>query len=305
MPEYTRIPCPNCGHALKVRREYLGRSVECKKCAHVFVLRETGEQPGAAETPGSAHAELLARWEMERASLAGEVERWRRMLDERETTLAEELSRRHLEADALKSQLDQASAERESLNDERHKLSLVLEDARAECESLRAEIANSRAEQKRLEDAHTQLEAEHDRINGEHLAEVDRLKAAHADQKGRADASEREIEELTRLLDGARGDAERARQERELEAQAAQTALETEKVSRAAEQQSWDATLKSAQAEHEKAVASLEEQRKEAEERFAESERRVGELTLAVSQAQDFKHQIRTFLNGLGIRLPS
>ena len=49
MPTYTRIPCPKCGHELKIREEYLGQRVACKHCSHAFVAR--AEEPAPASRP--------------------------------------------------------------------------------------------------------------------------------------------------------------------------------------------------------------------------------------------------------------
>src|SRR4051812_15572559 len=52
MSSYSRFPCPQCQHPLKIREEYLGRRVSCKHCSHTFIARAPEETvPAPPPTP--------------------------------------------------------------------------------------------------------------------------------------------------------------------------------------------------------------------------------------------------------------
>src|SRR4051794_29297039 len=54
MSTRIELPCPSCGRTLKVRPEYVGRTVSCKYCDHAFVVQVSDERaphfPSSTET---------------------------------------------------------------------------------------------------------------------------------------------------------------------------------------------------------------------------------------------------------------
>src|SRR5689334_19377412 len=81
MGRHILIACPRCGRSgLRIRPEYLGRSVQCKHCAHVFRTAEGGGPPrNPRDDPGEGVEGRLAA---EVARLEGEREADRERLRE-------------------------------------------------------------------------------------------------------------------------------------------------------------------------------------------------------------------------------
>src|SRR5262249_1484562 len=146
-------------------------------------------------------------------------------------------------------------------------------------------------------------------------------------------AAEQRAVEHESLAGSHRAELESERQAREAAAREAEATLATVRRDWDSERSDWaterariDSAARDAQAENERVVSGLNEQVKAATERgdalareadgltaaraqldseLERSRKEVQSLQAQLLQAQDFKHQIRTFLAGLGIRLPS
>ncbi|MEO6809386.1 MAG: hypothetical protein ABI353_09790, partial [Isosphaeraceae bacterium] len=223
MSTHLHIPCPQCQNALKVRREYLGRRVQCKHCTHIFEALDPAEPSLAGEE--TSFEELLIREldqdpepaqvevEVGQASLSrrdsdeygeplpppGSSDRLGLSLPEhdeddnghqerqRSEELQQELVAAQGELRALRSQVDRLN-ERNAWAD---RLEEELNDAKARIETLRAELQDSSTSilptnLPALEAAaqeHASVLADRDRLN----AEADSLRAQLKSIEGRQD----------------------------------------------------------------------------------------------------------------------
>src|SRR5262249_8718596 len=112
MADYIRQPCPKCGHPLRIREEYVGRQVICKRCKHEFLVdpslaeREGAPAPPLQLAPDPALKEALERLERGASALREE----RDALKGQGSALREEQDGLREQVSALLSKLDEARA---------------------------------------------------------------------------------------------------------------------------------------------------------------------------------------------------
>jgi predicted Zn finger-like uncharacterized protein len=115
MVEYLRIPCPNCQHVLRVRKQYIGIEVTCTRCDHSFVVQEPTDD--VATSPNDAEAASRAAYEKQITELKSDLDRVREdfaRLASENSHAAEQLQKlteRYSEREAKLSELER------SLND--------------------------------------------------------------------------------------------------------------------------------------------------------------------------------------------
>src|SRR5262249_36887035 len=138
------VTCPSCNDSLRVRREYIGQTVQCKRCGHAFAVTAPAEaQPDPAATipepsPDATAAEyerlaganlrLHAAWEQlqaEHQRLASEHQQLR----DREGLLA-------AESQKLLDEQDQLEAEHARLKTDHGRIQQRLDQVTTELESV-------------------------------------------------------------------------------------------------------------------------------------------------------------------------
>ena len=337
MSEYILSPCPNCGNPLRIRREYLGKRAACKHCGHVFTLVD----PEQASAPARPHqAGGTATWELPTLPEPGSepdpelVETVRRLKDENHD-LRNRLNRAELAVDELaraELRLSETRAAMEALASRHSEAEDGLAASRREVEELTARIeAARRAHEEHVAGLEVKAEAlEHEREEARRQWESERATLASDWDSRLADAARGHDEARARLdsLDEAHRtlhDAHAALQARSAEAAESHSAeadrlraeLDALRASSAARPSADEAPpTADVAAGYEREIASLSElvrvggERADALAREIELEREwarreVEALKFQVAQDQAFKQEMRTFLGGLGIKLPT
>lgn len=245
MPRHTQITCPHCQRSgLRIRTEFLGRSVLCKHCGKSFRSRPVDD-------PAGSHEAELALADGQAAELAHELEEARAQVDQlhdqlrllREQSEAErELQRRdwaahedrarekfqeelrasRLEHQALRTQYDGAlrkidalAAELDVRRDEADRLNLLFKAASEEQPDLARLGAEAKTAQSRLEEEVAGLrdQLEISRRERDDLATGLEIQRADAERLARKldrerDEQERELDSLRREFEHARAAAE-------------------------------------------------------------------------------------------------
>lgn len=301
-------------------------------------LRERDEVRAELEQVRAEAASVLRDLEEARAALAGstsaldESARLRAERDELSDRLGEVQSRvasLGQQANEASDQLQAARAETERLKDELRASREAAETVRAELaarqaelDALRSQAETDQNELRRLRDECQHLGEDRDRLDKALLEAEDarrtlldthRDELAHWREQHRAAAAL--AEDHGRLVEKARG---------ELDAQLHST--ERERRSWSDERDRLQVDLDAARGAHASAVSDARNQQEAAASHAEELTRERDQATSTVdrleselndlrtemvdlkdelAQAQDFRHQIRTFLSGLGIKLPS
>ncbi|MDR3636072.1 MAG: hypothetical protein P4L84_19880 [Isosphaeraceae bacterium] len=159
---HFRFPCPSCLHALKVRREYVGKDVQCKHCNVTFrvvvpddrALDSDGDPLFTVETDAPPNGPS--------------------------THFEDTVTVDRLVWDQLQEEVRSLRVEREDRQEARERLGVLTEDletARHDADHLRAELASARQEASKasgLEAEVSRLSAESESLRGQ----VEALKAA-------------------------------------------------------------------------------------------------------------------------------
>jgi chromosome segregation ATPase len=198
--------------------------------------------------------------------------------------------------------------------------------AHAELETLRGECQRLRTDGTRLDEALREIEAAQRAQAEEHCREVAQWHDKHQEASQQAEAHRR-------LAEGFRGELETARRQGDEATRAAVEALDAHRREREAERSELEALsrrlqtdvadarsaqvqavaevegrLHSASERAEQLTRDLEEAgsaRSRLEKELTEARTVIGDLREQVAEANTFRHQIRTLLAGLGIKLPS
>src|SRR5262245_48572422 len=112
MSTHFETNCPNCQHTLRVRLEYVGKTVACKHCGESFRITKSGAGAPASVDPLGMDTE---RHDAELIALRQQI-----------GNLQEELDRQHVENELLQAQVvelerraDEQEAETSRLRTER------------------------------------------------------------------------------------------------------------------------------------------------------------------------------------------
>jgi chromosome segregation ATPase/uncharacterized protein YbaR (Trm112 family) len=231
------VLCPNCRTGLSVRRVYIGASVKCKHCEHIFPVSDPAP---VLSVPSDATNASPQRPDEPAPAIQQAPEPLPPGADQ-------ELAARHgallAERDSLKAELDRASAERDQLHTERESLKAVcdrdsaaLAAAQAEVDSVRASLKNvAPAEVGDLVDERERSRAEIGRYRddlNQMTADLETQTRRVAELEGRLAelaSSVTERDSLTRALDDRMAElanlsAERDALTRELQARSAELA---------------------------------------------------------------------------------
>lgn len=103
MAEYLRAECPQCKEELKVRHEYVGRRVECRRCKHTFEISR--EDHSISKSAESVAPEIEAAGTSELAE----------KLKSDNLRLREQRAALRLNVEVLRSKLESSHAARESV----------------------------------------------------------------------------------------------------------------------------------------------------------------------------------------------
>jgi chromosome segregation ATPase len=288
-------------------------------------------------TFGQEAEETRRSWDSERTSMTADWEsRWQ--------SSEAEAAQLNDEVGALGRRLeearDSAEAARDDAQTEKARLDAAVETARTEAEGLRSQLGETHKELDQLRGECQRLRTDGSRLDeamreaeAAHRSEVEALRREVGQLREQHAAAGRQAEEHTRLAESLRGDLESTRKQKEEAARAAAEALEQHRNEHLGDRQEWNAERDRISAEssaardsHVQAFADLEgrhtslaetheglakelEQataaRAQLEAEVAEVRKENEEVKAQLVLAQDFRHQIRTFLAGLGIKLPS
>ena len=281
----------------------------------VTVEREL--QSARAEAEGLRGEHQTARDELEalRAELAAAragAEAMERQIDEARSA-----------SEAEKARLD---AERNAARQEGEAHRARADEAHAELATLRGECQRLRTDGSRLDEALREIEAAQRSQAEEHSRELAQWRDKHQAASEHAKAH-------WQLAEGFRGDLETARRQGDEAARAAVEALDALRREREAERSEFEAlsdrlhtAVADTRSERVQAIAEVEGRLHAASERaerlardievasstrsrlekeLAEAKTLSDDLQAQLAQANSFRHQMRTFLAGLGIKLPS
>ena len=205
MSERVVIPCPGCGHTLKVRAEYHGRRAVCKRCHSTFKIKIPGaEAPaGAPAKPTTGEPRATATWESGTVLAAG--------LSETVSSLERENALLREERDGFRNRFERTRSALASARSEAEKLAPLL----AEVDALRAE----RDDLLGVRDEASRLARELESSRNLHKEETGRLEEAagrsrrdwEAERQALLDEGKARWEEGQREADEHRASAERLR----------------------------------------------------------------------------------------------
>ena len=246
---------------------------------HESTLQSVRDEFQAARQEWDAnHATLLAQAEERERASTSSTERFTKEVESLRTQLADAIDRAKAEDLRFHSELDAARNEIEVL--------------RGDLTRVRGEHEFATSDAGPLATERLRLISEHESARAAHAAEVAHLSSERDTHSSQADAFRREVEEMARLLDQTRSDLDAGR-----------LALSDHEETIAGlhiRAEANEAQVQALTKELESAVADSAE----VSERLASAQTAVQALELELSESKKFKNQIRTFLSGLGIRLP-
>ena len=155
MPDYFRLPCPNCSHPLRIRQEYVGLRIACKECHHSFVMKapapeelprgaatvtETFDLPLLPSQPDSSTHADRERLESEVASLHEEAMQLRTQLDQARVELANAREQAEQAPETTPGDVERLENELASLRESSEELQSELAKKQAESATVREEI---------------------------------------------------------------------------------------------------------------------------------------------------------------------
>lgn len=209
MSDRVVIPCPGCGHTLRVPAEYHGRRAICKRCRNTFKISIPGaEAPaGAAAKPTTGEPRATATWESGTALSAG--------LSETAASLERENALLREERDGFRNRFERTRSALAWARSEAEKLAPLL----AEVDAIRAE----RDELLGVRDEASRLARELESSRNLRKEETGRLEEAaarsrrdwEAERQSLLDEGKARWDEGQRESDEHRGVAERLRSELE------------------------------------------------------------------------------------------
>jgi chromosome segregation ATPase len=290
-----------------------------------------GDAKRLSEDAGSLERVLQsARAEAE--DLRGEHQKARDDLE----TLRAELEAARAGSEALERQIHEAGSasegEKARLDAELHAARQEGEAHRARADEAHAELATQRGECQRLRTDGTRLDEGLREIESAQRSQAEEHCREIAQWRDKHQAASQQAEAHWRLAEGFRGELEAARQQGDEAGRAAVEALDAHRRERAAERAEFEALsdrlhtavadtrsaqvqalaevegrLHTASERAEQLARDFEEAgsaRARLEKELAEARTLIGDLKDQLALANTFRSQIRTFLSGLGIKLP-
>jgi chromosome segregation ATPase len=237
-----------------------------------------------------------------------DVENLKLRLESETVRLNGELGTHRAEIESLKTQM---TAEAERLNGEVAGHLETISGLRAEVGQSQLEVERVLGEWDRLRVEGTRLSTALSDAETARQEDFERLTQEIERLRGEASAASARAEEQLRLVKLLRAEIDDGKREREAELSAWSadrerlTASEAERRQRVTE---LEAGLDEETRKAESLSAMLEEstaKQSALELELDEGRKATDELKVQLAQANDFRHQIRTFLGGLGIKLPS
>jgi chromosome segregation ATPase len=212
MVDYLRIPCPNCKHLLRVRKQYIGIEVTCTRCSHDFVVQDPGDSASTSDSEAAAaesrEAELKGNLELVRNDFARVVaenaraadqlqqlneryaEREARLFDlERSLNASQEAMRQSVEYQRELEHVKAAATEgREAYEKQIEDLKSELDRARADFARAAADSTQAAEQLQDLTERYTKHEA--------HLLELQQSLSESQQENRRSSQSRQELEHL-------------------------------------------------------------------------------------------------------------
>jgi hypothetical protein len=237
-PDRVIVDCPKCRATLKIRRVYLGCSVQCKNCAHIFTLdisadsvpksaeehpratstQRTGEHPQANAVSHRAeqtHERLIGEHDRllhehrdlktKHEKLELEYERLRAarrsVENEKQTAIDEIEALRKTLAERDQALRDQSAQHRTALESERQARDRVEQVHGESLSRVQEEHRSTEASRRRLEDQCLEMAAALEKLKGTYQLVLDAEQTKQAELRQRAADNDSLRAEVDRLCD--------------------------------------------------------------------------------------------------------
>jgi DNA repair exonuclease SbcCD ATPase subunit len=176
MADYLHIPCPNCKHTLRVRRQYIGIEVTCQRCNRSFIVEAPPEDNVAEREASAANHE---EYEKRIAGLQAELDELRK--GQAQFIAAHESMIEQLTTDAsnVAAARDQALDRVAALEEQLRTLSSRSDQSTSKKhQANEARIAGLQTELDELRKTHAASVASHETMNNE-LVKLNEERSAH------------------------------------------------------------------------------------------------------------------------------
>ncbi len=162
MDAQLRLPCPQCGRDLRVRAEYIGRRITCKKCENTFRAILQGDNVslcppwlGADESPPGGEEEEALAGQPQTAADPDQQARWQESLHKLERERDDLLS----QIAALEVKAAEVAELRPALEAQRSENERLRANLESKAGALRVETQAGEARQRELEAVRAEREA--------------------------------------------------------------------------------------------------------------------------------------------------